>query len=150
MGLRCLELSLVSNAAAGLMDGPVDHHEVLAAGKAATAKLHRLLDALLEDSGLQGKERADFERIEALRPAERADDDLVGRKSDPLRKTVLPRQGPVIPRQGPVIPRQGPVIPRQGPAIPRQGPAFPRQGPVVPRQGPTILAEIRWSRGRDQ
>ncbi|HEV7669099.1 MAG TPA: purine-nucleoside phosphorylase [Thermoanaerobaculia bacterium] len=54
MGLRCLGLSLVSNAAAGLTDGPVDHHEVLAAGKAAAAKLHRLLEALLEDSGLEG------------------------------------------------------------------------------------------------
>lgn len=54
MGLRCLGLSLVSNAAAGLTDGPVDHHEVLVAGKAAAAKLHRLLEALLEDSGLEG------------------------------------------------------------------------------------------------
>ncbi len=54
MGLRCLGLSLVSNAAAGLTDGPVDHHEVLAAGKAAAAKLARLLEALLEDSGLEG------------------------------------------------------------------------------------------------
>ena len=54
MGLRCLGFSLVTNAAAGLTEGPIDHQEVLTAGKAAAAKLARLLEALLEDEGLEG------------------------------------------------------------------------------------------------
>ncbi len=54
MGLRCLGFSLVSNAGAGLTDGPLDHQEVLAAGQAAAAKLHLLLEALIEDPGLEG------------------------------------------------------------------------------------------------
>ena len=46
-GLRCLGISLVTNlsAVAGL-----DHEEVLAAGRAAAAKIRRLLEALLADS----------------------------------------------------------------------------------------------------
>jgi purine-nucleoside phosphorylase len=52
MGLPCLCLSLVSNAAAGLGEAPVDHAEVLAAAQAAAAKLHRLLGALLRDPAL--------------------------------------------------------------------------------------------------
>jgi purine-nucleoside phosphorylase len=47
MGLRCLVLSLVSNAAAGVGAAPIDHAEVLAAGEKAAEKLQRLLTALL-------------------------------------------------------------------------------------------------------
>jgi purine-nucleoside phosphorylase len=47
MGVRCLGLSLVSNAAAGLVAGPIDHEEVLATGKKAAEKLAKLLAALL-------------------------------------------------------------------------------------------------------
>ncbi len=54
MGLRCLGFSLVSNAGAGLTEGPLDHQQVLAAGQAAAAKLHLLLEALIEDPGLEG------------------------------------------------------------------------------------------------
>jgi len=47
MGLRCLCISMVSNPAAGLAEAPVTHEEVLAAGRAAAAKLQALLGALL-------------------------------------------------------------------------------------------------------
>jgi purine-nucleoside phosphorylase len=47
MGLRCLAISMVSNPAAGLSTAPVTHDEVLAAGRAAAAKLQGLLGALL-------------------------------------------------------------------------------------------------------
>jgi purine-nucleoside phosphorylase len=47
MGVRCLGLSLVSNAAAGVGSAPIDHEEVLAAARGAEAKLQRLLTALL-------------------------------------------------------------------------------------------------------
>ncbi len=47
MGVRCLGLSLVSNAGAGLVAGTIDHEEVLAAGKKAAATLARLLTRLL-------------------------------------------------------------------------------------------------------
>lgn len=47
MGMRCLCISVVSNPAAGLSDGPVLHEEVLAAGQAAAAKLRDLLGAVL-------------------------------------------------------------------------------------------------------
>jgi purine-nucleoside phosphorylase len=47
MGVRCLGLSLVSNAAAGVNPGPIDHEEVLAAGEKAAATLARLFTALL-------------------------------------------------------------------------------------------------------
>ena len=49
MGLACLGLSLVSNAAAGLSAAPIDHGEVLAAGQAAAGRLGALLAALLAD-----------------------------------------------------------------------------------------------------
>ncbi len=52
MGIRMLGLSLVSNAAAGLVEGPVDHQEVLAAGREAAGKLRRLLEGLLADRDL--------------------------------------------------------------------------------------------------
>jgi purine-nucleoside phosphorylase len=52
MGLRCLCLSLVSNPAAGVAEGPLVHEEVLAAGRAAGEDVRRLLTALLEDPRL--------------------------------------------------------------------------------------------------
>jgi purine-nucleoside phosphorylase len=52
MGLACLVLSLVSNAAAGASETPLDHEDVLAAGEAARAHLTRLLRAILEDPRL--------------------------------------------------------------------------------------------------
>ncbi len=42
-GLEVLGISLVTNAAAGLSAGPLDHEEVLAAGKAAATRLGALL-----------------------------------------------------------------------------------------------------------
>jgi purine-nucleoside phosphorylase len=47
MGVRCLGISLVSNAAAGVGSTPIDHEEVLAAARGAEVKLKRLLTALL-------------------------------------------------------------------------------------------------------
>jgi len=52
MGVRCLALSLVSNAAAGVGATPIDHAEVLAAGRQAAGKVQRLLAALLAHPGL--------------------------------------------------------------------------------------------------
>lgn len=52
MGLACLGISLVANAAAGLSETPIDHAEVLAAGRAAAARLRALLAALLADPAL--------------------------------------------------------------------------------------------------
>lgn len=52
MGIRCLGVSMVSNAAAGLTDAPINHEEVLAAGKAAAAKLQGLLGGVLRDPAL--------------------------------------------------------------------------------------------------
>ena len=52
MGLSCLVLSLVANLAAGVVDEPLAHDEVVAAGAAAGEKLEALLRALLEDDRL--------------------------------------------------------------------------------------------------
>jgi purine-nucleoside phosphorylase len=52
MGVRCLGISLVSNPGAGLGEGPVNHEEVLAAGKDAAVKLRQLLARILADPGL--------------------------------------------------------------------------------------------------
>jgi purine-nucleoside phosphorylase len=52
LGLACLAISLVSNAAAGLSDAPIDHDEVLASGQAAAGRLQALLAALLADPKL--------------------------------------------------------------------------------------------------
>ncbi len=52
MGVRCLGLSLVSNAAAGVGSGPIDHAEVLATGRKAAETLAKLLAALLAHPGL--------------------------------------------------------------------------------------------------
>ena len=52
LGVACLGISLVANAAAGLGAGPLDHAEVLAAGGAAAARLRALLAALVSDPAL--------------------------------------------------------------------------------------------------
>jgi purine-nucleoside phosphorylase len=52
MGMRCLCLSLVTNAAAGVTGEPLDHDEVLEAGKAAAEKVRRLLTRLIADPRL--------------------------------------------------------------------------------------------------
>lgn len=49
MGLENLVISLVSNHAAGISDTPLDHSEVLETGRAASARLRDLLEALLAD-----------------------------------------------------------------------------------------------------
>lgn len=43
MGLRCLALSLVTNRASGLQEGPIDHEAVLAVGARAQGELTSLL-----------------------------------------------------------------------------------------------------------
>jgi purine-nucleoside phosphorylase len=48
MGLACLCLSLVANAAAGLAPAPLSHADVLAAAQGGAARLRRLLLALIE------------------------------------------------------------------------------------------------------
>ena len=53
LGLRCLVLSLVSNPAAGVTGLPLDHEEVLAAGREAAGRVGSLLGALLSDPALE-------------------------------------------------------------------------------------------------
>ena len=48
MGLKVLVLSLASNPAAGLVDRPLTHQEVLETGKDAADSLRRLLGNLVE------------------------------------------------------------------------------------------------------
>jgi purine-nucleoside phosphorylase len=52
MGLACLCLSLVANAAAGLASSPLSHADVLAAAQGGAARLRHLLLALLESPEL--------------------------------------------------------------------------------------------------
>jgi purine-nucleoside phosphorylase len=52
LGLRCLVLSLVANLAAGVTGKPLDHDEVLAAGREAAGRVGALLRALLADAEL--------------------------------------------------------------------------------------------------
>ena len=52
MGLRVLVLSLVSNPAAGVVDQPLEHGEVLATAARAGESIRRLLTALLGDPEL--------------------------------------------------------------------------------------------------
>jgi purine-nucleoside phosphorylase len=52
MGLDCLVLSLVTNPGAGVADAPLDHQEVLDAGREAATRLRALFGALLEDQRL--------------------------------------------------------------------------------------------------
>jgi purine-nucleoside phosphorylase len=54
LGMRCLALSLVTNPAAGVTGQPLDHEEVLAAGRAAAGSVARLLAALIADPRLTG------------------------------------------------------------------------------------------------
>ncbi len=48
LGAALLGIALVTNAAAGVLEAPLDHAEVLAAGKAAAPALARLLAAVVE------------------------------------------------------------------------------------------------------
>lgn len=52
LGVRCAGLSLVSNPAAGVAHGPLDHQEVLDAGRAAATRVQKLLSAVLAHPGL--------------------------------------------------------------------------------------------------
>ncbi|HVR99250.1 MAG TPA: purine-nucleoside phosphorylase [Thermoanaerobaculia bacterium] len=52
MGMRCLCISMVSNAAAGMSEAPIDHADVLAAAETAAVSLQRLLGALLQSPEL--------------------------------------------------------------------------------------------------
>ena len=54
LGMRCLALSLVTNPAAGVTGKPLDHEEVLAAGRAAAGRVARLLASLIADPRLTG------------------------------------------------------------------------------------------------
>lgn len=54
LGMRCLAMSLVTNPAAGVTGEPLDHEEVLAAGRAAAGRVARLLAALIADPRLTG------------------------------------------------------------------------------------------------
>jgi purine nucleoside phosphorylase len=47
MGIRCLALSLVTNRAAGLQHGAIDHETVLAVGAGAQEALTALLRELV-------------------------------------------------------------------------------------------------------
>ena len=49
MGMECLCLSMVSNHAAGIGAGDLDHSEVLETGRAVAVKVQQLLDALLSE-----------------------------------------------------------------------------------------------------
>lgn len=50
LGARVLGISVVTNKAAGMTTSPLTHHEVAAAGASATARLARLLTALIPAS----------------------------------------------------------------------------------------------------
>ena len=50
MGVRCAVISVVSNLGAGLLDVPLDHEEVLVAGREAGGKLQTLFSRFLADS----------------------------------------------------------------------------------------------------
>lgn len=52
LGMRCLVISLVTNPGAGVAAAPLDHEEVLAAGRAAAGRVAALLGALLADPEL--------------------------------------------------------------------------------------------------
>lgn len=52
MGMRCAVVSVVSNLGAGLLDVPLDHEEVLIAGREAGGKLQSLFSRVLADENL--------------------------------------------------------------------------------------------------
>lgn len=54
MGLRCAVVSLVSNLAAGVTGEPLDHEEVLEAGREAAQDVQALLGAFLRDEAVYG------------------------------------------------------------------------------------------------
>jgi purine-nucleoside phosphorylase len=51
LGMKCAAVSCITNRAAGLSDGPLNHEEVLATAAAQAERLGRLLDAFLGVSG---------------------------------------------------------------------------------------------------
>jgi purine-nucleoside phosphorylase len=55
MGVRCLVISLITNPGAGVTGEPLDHEEVLVAGRDAASKLETLLAAVLGDEALYGE-----------------------------------------------------------------------------------------------
>lgn len=59
LGMRCLVVSLVTNPAAGVTGEPLDHDEVLEAGRAAAGRVRRLLGALLRDEAAYGETASD-------------------------------------------------------------------------------------------
>jgi purine-nucleoside phosphorylase len=54
LGMKVLVLSLATNPAAGVADGPLSHEEVLEVGEAARGKLLALVQLLLEDLTAEG------------------------------------------------------------------------------------------------
>jgi purine-nucleoside phosphorylase len=50
MGMRCLGLSLVTNPAAGAVDAPLDHADVLAVSRGVASAVTRLMSAVLEEA----------------------------------------------------------------------------------------------------
>ena len=54
MGARCLGISCVTNPAAGLSSAPLDHDDVQATAKGASARLSALLAALVQELGHDG------------------------------------------------------------------------------------------------
>jgi purine-nucleoside phosphorylase len=47
MGVRALEVAIITNRAAGLSRNPLSHEEVLETGQAASRDLARLIDAVM-------------------------------------------------------------------------------------------------------
>lgn len=58
MGVSCACISLVSNLGAGILPVPLDHAEVLEAGRGAAGRLRELFARVLVDPELVGAERA--------------------------------------------------------------------------------------------
>lgn len=54
MGMRCLCISMVSNHAAGIGDGVLEHEDVLEVGRTASGRLRQLLEKLLSDDSSIG------------------------------------------------------------------------------------------------
>jgi purine-nucleoside phosphorylase len=58
MGVRCACISLASNMGAGILPEPLDHDEVLAAGRQAAGRLRELFARALVDPELAGGDGA--------------------------------------------------------------------------------------------
>jgi purine-nucleoside phosphorylase len=54
MGVRCAAISLAANLGAGMVPEPLDHEEVLAAGRQAAGRLQQLFASVLTDPALVG------------------------------------------------------------------------------------------------